>query len=71
MKTALQAAEPPKKRRQLMIPIPEAPPVTPEEVTGEQMNLPLDEPPKAPDPAGENSLDPEIPKALRDPDGNF
>lgn len=30
------------------------------------MNLPLDEPPKAPDPAGENSLDPEIPKALRD-----
>ena len=30
------------------------------------MNLPLDEPPKAPDPAGESSLDPEIPKALRD-----
>ena len=48
-------------------PVPEAPkPTTPEEVTGEQMNLPLDEPPKAPDPAGENSLDPEIPKALRD-----
>ena len=48
-------------------PVPEAPkPTTPEEVTGEQMNLPLDEPPKTPDPAGENSLDPEIPKALRD-----
>lgn len=48
-------------------PVPEAPkPTTPEEVTGEQMNLPLDEPPKTPDPAGESSLDPEIPKALRD-----
>lgn len=43
-----------------------APDPVPEEVTGEQMNLPLDEPPKAPDPVGKSSLDPEIPKALRD-----
>lgn len=61
-----KATEPP-KTAPAHDPVPEAPkPVTPEEVTGEQMNLPLDEPPKAPDPAGENSLDPEIPKALRD-----